>query len=44
MVQEVIKQSREAARGLMLMKYPQIVRDATQAKIDGFREQPEAIK
>ena len=43
-VQEVIKQSREAARGLMLMKYPQIVRDATQAKIDGFREQPEAIK
>lgn len=30
---EVIKQSREAASGLMMMKYPQIVRDATGAKI-----------
>ena len=30
---EVIKQSREAASGLMMMKYPQIVRDATDAKI-----------
>ena len=30
---EVIKQSREAASGLMMMKYPQIVRDATAAKI-----------
>jgi hypothetical protein len=43
-VQEVIKQSREAARGVMMMKYPQIVRDATQAKRDAFTEEPDAIR
>jgi hypothetical protein len=43
-VQEVIKQSREAARGVMMMRYPQIVRNATQAKVDAFREEPEAIR
>ena len=42
--QEVIKQSREAARGMTMLKYPQIVRDATQARINGFREAPEAIR
>ena len=30
---ETIKQAREAARGLMMMKYPQIARDATAARI-----------
>ena len=32
-VQEIVKQCREAARGVMFMKYPQIVRDATNAEI-----------
>ncbi|MBB3453881.1 hypothetical protein FHT86_002137 [Rhizobium sp. BK313] len=36
-VTEVINQSREAARGMMLMKYPQIVHDATQARLAKLR-------
>lgn len=32
-IAEVIKQSREAARGILMMKYPQIPRDATAARI-----------
>jgi hypothetical protein len=43
-VQEVIKQSREAARGVMMMRYPQIVRDATQAKKDDFTDEPDPIR
>jgi hypothetical protein len=31
-ISEVIKQSREAARGMMMMKYPAIASQATQAK------------
>lgn len=37
-VTEVVNQSREAARGLMFMKYPQIVRDATAAKMKKFQD------
>ena len=32
-VNEVLRQSREAARGMVMMKYPQIAKDATQAKL-----------
>lgn len=32
-ISEVIRQSREAAQGVVMMKYPQIVRDATAAKM-----------
>ncbi len=35
-VEEVIKQSREAARGLIMMKFPQVVRDATAARLEKF--------
>jgi hypothetical protein len=34
----VIDHSREAARNYMMMRYPQIMRDATQAKIDRLTE------
>lgn len=43
-VQEVIKQSRETARGMMMLKYPQIVRDAVQQRRDAFTEPPESIR
>ena len=43
-IQETIKGSREVARGWMFGQYRSIVRDATQARIDGFREAPEAIR
>lgn len=36
-VDETIRQSREAARGLMMMKYPTIVQQATQAKLAKVR-------
>lgn len=38
-IAEVIKQSRETARGIMMMRYPQIVRDATQAKLDRLKDE-----
>jgi hypothetical protein len=37
-ITEVISQSREAARGMMLMKYPQIVKDATTAKLKKLQD------
>lgn len=37
-ITEVVRQSREAARGLMMMKNPQIVKDATAAKLEKFRD------
>jgi hypothetical protein len=37
-VNEVVNQSREAARGLMFMKYPQIIRDATAEKMKKFQD------
>jgi hypothetical protein len=36
---ETIRQSRETARGVMMMRYPQIMRDATQTKIKRARGQ-----
>lgn len=33
-ITEVIRQSREAARGVMFMKYPQLISDGTQAQKD----------
>jgi hypothetical protein len=39
-IAEVITQSREAARGMMMMKYPGIVRDAAQAKLDRVNGKP----
>ena len=37
---EVVKQSRETARGMMMMKYPQIVHDATSARIAAIHGDP----
>lgn len=37
-IQETVRQSREAARGLMMMKYPHIMKDATQAQRDKFSD------
>lgn len=37
-IEETVKQSREVARGMMMAKYPQIVKDATEAKLDRFRD------
>lgn len=37
-VEEVIRQSREAARGMIMMKNPQIIRDATDAKLEKFED------
>jgi hypothetical protein len=37
-IQEVIKQSRETARGVMMTKYPQIMRDAVAAKMERFED------
>lgn len=36
-ISEVIRQSREAARNVVMMKYPQIMRDAAQRRIDQIR-------
>ena len=36
-IAETIKQSREAARGVMMMKYPSIMRSATEAKLKKAR-------
>lgn len=36
-IQEVIRQSREAARGIVMMKYPQIVRDAVDDRLKKAR-------
>lgn len=44
LLNETVKQAREAARGMIMMKYPQIVRQATQDRIDTMRAQPEAIE
>lgn len=37
-VEEVIKQSREVGRGLLLMKYPQIIRDAVEVRMEKFQD------
>lgn len=37
-MQETIKQSRESARGMLMMRYPQIVRDAVAAKMEKFKD------
>jgi hypothetical protein len=37
-MQEVLKQSREVARGVMMMKYPSIARDATAAKLEKLQD------
>lgn len=37
-VEETVKQSREVARGLMMGKYPSIARDATEAKLEKFKD------
>jgi hypothetical protein len=37
---EVIRQSRESARGVIMMKHPEIVRQATAAKIAKVRGVP----
>ena len=34
---ETIRQSREAARGVIMMKYPNILATATKAKLDKLR-------
>lgn len=44
LMNETIKQAREAARNLMMMKYPQIARQATQDRLDKLREAPEKIE
>jgi hypothetical protein len=36
-VNQVVRQCREAARGMTMLKYPQIMRDATRAKLDKFQ-------
>lgn len=38
-IQETMRQSREAARGMMLMKFPHIVRDAVQEKMDHLKDE-----
>ena len=43
-VEAIIKHSREAARGVMMMRYPGLAHDATQAKMDSFKAEPEEIK
>lgn len=37
-IQATVTQSREAARGMMLMKYPQIVKDATEERRSKFQD------
>lgn len=37
-VEETVKQSREVARGLMMGKYPSIAKDATETKLEKFRD------
>ena len=40
-ISEVITQTREAARGVMMAKFPQIVRDATQARLKKITGEPQ---
>jgi hypothetical protein len=40
-ISEVIRQSRESARGMMMMKYPQIARDAVEARRQKFTAEPQ---
>ena len=42
-IEETLRQSRETARGRMMQLYPQIVRDAAQARIARATQTPEAI-
>lgn len=37
-IEETVKQSREVARGMILGKYPQIARDAVEAKLEKLRD------
>ncbi len=37
-IQETIRQSRESARGMVMMKWPQIVKDATEARKKKFQD------
>lgn len=37
-LEESVKQSREVARGLMMARYPQLVKDATELRLDKFRD------
>ena len=41
---EIIKQSREAARGLVMMKYPHIAQEAAKAQTDRIRKAMEPIE
>ena len=43
-ISEVIRQSREAARGLMMMKEPQIVKDAVEARRKKMTDEPKGIE
>jgi hypothetical protein len=43
-ISEVIRQSRESARGMMMMKYPQIARDAVEARRQRFTAEPRGIE
>lgn len=37
-ISEVLKQSREAARGMLMIRYPQIVQDAVKARLDKLKD------
>jgi hypothetical protein len=41
---EVIRQSRESARGMMMMKYPRIAHDAVEARRQRFTGEPRGIE
>ena len=41
---EIIKQSREAARGLVMMKYPHIAQEAAKAQTDRIKKAMEPIE
>jgi hypothetical protein len=43
-ISEVIRQSREASRGVVMMKYPQIVKDAVEAKRQKMTGEPRGIE
>jgi hypothetical protein len=43
-ISEVIRQSRESARGMMMMKYPQIAHDAVEARRQKFTGEPRGIE
>ena len=44
LLNETVKQAREAGRNMIMMKYPQIVRQATQDRLDTLREAPTPIE